>query len=101
MLEILIGFIAFLLLSIIVVFLYCAIKIKRGEYNMENNKRIYEMSLIELVLLATETQDQDLKNRIVLEITYRNYIPFQGKTFEEMLVENGYRIIDKEKGKNK
>ena len=60
-------------------------------------KALYEMSLIELVMLAQETTDQRLLNRIIMEITYRQYVPFQDKTFEEMLVENGYRIIEKEK----
>lgn len=48
-----------------------------------------------------ETTDQRLLNRIIMEITYRQYIPFQDKTFEEMLVENGYRIIEKGKENNK
>lgn len=62
-------------------------------------KPIYEMSLIELMIAMQEAEDQRLINRIALEITYRQYVPFTGdKTFEEMLVENGYRII--EKGKN-
>lgn len=60
-------------------------------------KALYEMSLIELVMLAQETTDQELLNKIIMEITYRQYIPFQDKTFEEMLVENGYRIIEKGK----
>ena len=64
-------------------------------------KALYEMSLIELIMLAQETTDQRLLNRIIMEITYRQYIPFKDKTFEEMLVENGYRVIDKEKGKDK
>lgn len=64
-------------------------------------KALYEMSLLELIMLAQETTDQRLLNRIIMEITYRQYIPFQDKTFEEMLVENGYRVIDKEKGKDK
>ena len=64
-------------------------------------KALYEMSLIELTMLLEETTDQRLLNRIIMEITYRQYIPFQDKTFEEMLVENGYRVIDKEKGKDK
>lgn len=62
-------------------------------------KAMHEMSLIELMIAMEETTDQRLLNRIILEITYRQYIPFQDKTFEEMLVENGYRII--EKGKRK
>ena len=60
-------------------------------------KALYEMSLIELMMAMEETTDQRLLNRIILEITYRQYIPFQDKTFEEMLVENGYRIIEKDK----
>lgn len=68
---------------------------------MENDKRIYEMSLIELIMTMQQTQDQELINRLAMELTYRAYIPFQDKTFEEMLVENGYRIIEKKKGNNK
>lgn len=64
-------------------------------------KGLYEMSLIELIMLLEETQDQKLINRIVMEITYRQYVPFQDKTFEELLVENGYKIIEKDKGNNK
>lgn len=59
-------------------------------------KALYEMSLIELMMAMEETTDQRLLNRIILEITYRQYIPFKDKTFEEMLVENGYRVIEKE-----
>lgn len=64
-------------------------------------KALYEMSLIELVMLAQETTDQELLNKIIMEITYRQYVPFQDKTFEEMLVENGYRVIEKGKENNK
>lgn len=64
-------------------------------------KAMHEMSLIELMMAMEETTDQRLLNRIILEITYRQYIPFQDKTFEEMLVENGYRIIEKGKENNK
>lgn len=60
-------------------------------------KALYEMSLIELVMLAQEATDQELLNKIIMEITYRQYIPFKDKTFEEMLVENGYRVIEKGK----
>lgn len=64
-------------------------------------KALYEMSLIELVMLAQEATDQELLNKIIMEITYRQYIPFKDKTFEEMLVENGYRVIEKGKENNK
>ena len=63
-------------------------------------KPIYEMSLIDLVMLMQETDSQELKNRIIMEITYRQYVPFKNKTFEEMLVENGYKVIEKDKNKN-
>lgn len=64
-------------------------------------KAIYEMSLLELVMLMEETEDIKTRNRIIMEITYRQYVPFQDKTFEEMLVENGYRIQKEEKGNKK
>ena len=60
-------------------------------------KPIYEMSLLELVMSMQNADSQELKNRIIMEITYRQYVPFKDKTFEEMLVENGYRIMEKEK----
>lgn len=60
-------------------------------------KPIYEMSLIDLVMLMQETDNQELKNRIIMKITYRQYVPFKDKTFEEMLVENGHKVIDKDK----
>lgn len=60
-------------------------------------KRIHEMSLIELVLAMSETTDPEVMNMLIKEKTYRQYIPFQDKTFEELLVENGYRIIEKDK----
>lgn len=63
-------------------------------------KRIYEMSLIELVMAMQETDSQEMRNQIIMELTYRQYVPFKDKTFEELLVENGYRVIDKDKGKN-
>lgn len=64
-------------------------------------KAMHEMSLIELMMAMEETTDQRLLNRIILEITYRQYIPFRDKTFEEMLVENGYRVIEKGKENSK
>lgn len=62
------------------------------------DKPVYEMSLIELVMTMNEAKDQEIINRLALEITYRMYVPFEDKTFEELLVQNGYRVI--EKGKN-
>jgi len=66
-------------------------------------KPIHEMSLIELMMEMMEEHDPETTNRLILEKTYRQYIPFQDKTFEELLVENGYNINYKPKGniKNK
>ena len=63
-------------------------------------KRIYEMSLIELVMAMQETDSQEMRNQIIMELTYRQYVPFKDKTFEELLVANGYQVIDKDKGKS-
>ena len=63
-------------------------------------KPIYEMTWIDLIDATQNTQDQRLINRLALEITYRMYVPFKDKTFEELLVENGYRVIEKEKNDN-
>jgi len=63
-------------------------------------KPIYEMTSIELIMLLQEVESQELRNKIILEMTYRMYVPFKDKTFEEMLVDNGYRVIDKDKDKN-
>lgn len=60
-------------------------------------KQIYEMSLLDLVIAMDEAETQEQRNRIILEITYRQYIPFDNKTFEELLVENGYKIIEESK----
>ena len=61
-------------------------------------KQPHEMSLIELILEMTREHDPETTNRLILEKTYRQYIPFQDKTFEELLVENGYNINYKPKG---
>ena len=63
-------------------------------------KPIYEMTSIELIMLLQEVESQELRNRIILELTYRMYVPFKDKTFEEMLIENGYKVIEKDKNKN-
>ena len=68
---------------------------------MNKMKNIRDMSLVDLIDLMVENKDnQEVKNRIILEITYRLYVPFKDKTFEELLVENGYREIENRKGKD-
>lgn len=51
---------------------------------------------MDLAIAISDIQDQEMKNLLILELTYRMYVPFQDETFEEMLVRNGYRI-DKDK----
>lgn len=60
-------------------------------------KAIYEMSLIDLVMAIQEAESQEMINRLALELTYRQYVPFETDTFEELLVKNGYRVIEKDK----
>ena len=66
------------------------------------DKAMHEMSLIELHIVMAEAMnrnaDQSIINMIAKELAYRDYVPFGEKTFEEILVEKGYRVI--EKGKN-
>ena len=52
---------------------------------------------MDLAIAISETKSQEVKNILILELTYRMYVPFQDETFEEMLVRNGYRVIDKDK----
>lgn len=59
------------------------------------------MSLLDLVMAAQETTDKEMLNEIIKEITYRQYVPFEGKTFEEMLVENGYKVKERHEKKRK
>ena len=64
-------------------------------------KNIREVSLVGLIeLMVANKENQEIVNEIAKEITYRMYIPFKDKTFEELLVENGYREIDNKKGKD-
>lgn len=56
---------------------------------------IRNMSLMDLAIELAHEDRQEIKNLLALELTYRMYVPFEDKTFEEMLVENGYKIIEK------
>ena len=62
-----------------------------------------DMNLITLVNEICKTEDQELKNLLILEFTYRTYVPFVIDSFEELLIKNGYKVIEKnnEKGKIK
>ena len=57
--------------------------------------RLSEMNWFELVDKISKAETQEEINRFVLELTYRMYVPFEGDTFEELLVKNGYKIIEK------
>ena len=60
-------------------------------------KKYRDMSLIDLIIELDNAKDQETRNIIVMEITYRIYVPFQDKSFEELLIEHGYRPIEKKK----
>lgn len=53
------------------------------------------MNWFELADAIAQAETQEQVNRFVLELTYRMYVPFKGKTFEELLIENGYKVIEK------
>lgn len=53
------------------------------------------MNWFELVDKIANAETQEEINRFALELTYRMYVPFKGDTFEELLVKNGYKIIEK------
>lgn len=53
------------------------------------------MNWFELAEAIAQSETQEEINRFVLELTYRMYVPFKGKTFEELLIENGYKVIEK------
>lgn len=53
------------------------------------------MNWFELADAISQSETQEEINRFVLELTYRMYVPFKGKTFEELLIENGYKVIEK------
>ena len=59
------------------------------------------MTTLDLITQISSTENQELKNLLILEFTFRIYIPFGEKTFEELLVENGYRTNDKIKENTK
>lgn len=61
---------------------------------------IRNMTMVELINSINEAENQEIKNLLIMEFTFRMYIPFQDKTFEEMLVANGYKIIEKPKRKD-
>ena len=101
MLGKIVGIIALILLSFILFIIYACIKVNKDVEREYCMKEIWEMTLIELTDAMSKAEDQRLINRLALEITYRLYVPFANKTFEELLVENGYRIIEEEKNKSK
>lgn len=60
-----------------------------------------DKSLIELVDMLDRAESQEDINRVVKEIVYRLYIPFGERTFEELLIEFGYRPIENDRKKGK
>lgn len=54
-------------------------------------------SLNKLIELLCTIKEQDKLNIIIYEITCRMYVPFKGKSFDELLLDNGYIPIEKNK----
>lgn len=71
--------------------------------------KLKTLSTVDLVnLLSTideyELNDDDSqaeKNAIIYELTCRVYVPFMGVSFDELLLENGYKPIEPKKNKTK
>ena len=53
------------------------------------------MNWFELVDAMAKAETQEQINRLALELTFRMYVPFKDITFEELLIQNGYKIIEK------
>ena len=62
-------------------------------------KELRTASLIDLMKLLQEVKDQDQINIIAFEITCRMYIPFSDVSFDELLIQMGYRPKDKTRNK--
>ena len=62
-------------------------------------KELRTASLIDLMKLLQEVKDQDQINIIAFEITCRMYIPFSDVSFDELLLQMGYRPKDKLRNK--
>lgn len=53
--------------------------------------KIHTIPTVDLVNILTEIVEQEEKNIIIYELTYRMYVPFNSEvTFEELLLMNGY-----------
>lgn len=53
--------------------------------------KIHTIPTVDLVNILTEIVEQEEKNIIIYELTYRMYVPFNNEvTFEELLLMNGY-----------
>lgn len=53
--------------------------------------KIHTIPTVDLVNILAEIVEQEEKNIIIYELTYRMYVPFNNEvTFEELLLMNGY-----------
>ena len=62
-------------------------------------KELRTLPTVELVNKLNDEMYWEDWNHIIYEITCRMYIPFQGPTFEELLIKNGYIINENAKNK--
>ena len=62
---------------------------------------IRTMSMKELLNQLESVSTQQERNIIIYELTYRMYVPFTGVSFDELLLCNGYKPIEKDKPKVK
>lgn len=54
------------------------------------------MSTVELITWADSAPTQEERNVIIFELTCRMYVPFSGVSFDELLLSNGYKLIERE-----
>lgn len=70
--------------------------------------KLKTLSTVDLINLLSSINEYELnedfqaeKNAIIYELTCRLYIPFMGVSFDELLLENGYKPIEPKKNKTK
>jgi hypothetical protein len=54
------------------------------------------MSTVELITWADSAPTQEERNIMIFELTCRMYVPFSGVSFDELLLSNGYKPIERE-----
>ena len=62
---------------------------------------IRNMTMLDLINQINEADSQEIKNLLIMEFTYRLYVPFKSESFEELLLKNGYIPLENQKQKKK